>query len=505
MKRRLIMLFLLSTTLLSQGLYSLWKRDPNTRYIVPALPPYVAEMDSGFFKYLYTDSFSSGSIVLSPMAIFDSLTVNYWFNLSNHLKMYVDSDTVVFWSDYPIRIDSLIGGGGNQGWTMGCGDTLVGISSDCADSFYLFDDGDTTRLISDNPIKIGNSSFIITDSYNMSNQVMSVGIYPPSGLSWLEAYSEDTMKVNAILSLASATNPAINWNVWINDRVNGKSGIFVAVDDSITDTLSDIRLDTPVNLGGVAIGLYADIVPSGGGEEPSDIRTWSIFVSSSSAPSFLGTLYGDTMYYSRACVDTIRTDRLTIASLGDSTVIEDVVYIDSSLYIVTSSPVNDTFIINGKEVFVDTVIDTISVGICPCVYTYGTTNNGDKLFQEIQLDTTGSFVTHSLLPLQGDTIVIDSIKAIVSLHNSPASGDSLQVSLLKMANAFRETVLVDTIVGTSIWQADGVNFILLPCNSYKTTSKSVAVNVYYWSDNGLNAIYAYRGVVVYYKSYTIRR
>jgi len=57
MKRKLFILFLFSITLLSQGLYNLWKRDPNTRYIVPALPPYTLKADTAYFNYLYEIAF----------------------------------------------------------------------------------------------------------------------------------------------------------------------------------------------------------------------------------------------------------------------------------------------------------------------------------------------------------------------------------------------------------------------------------------------------------------
>jgi len=485
---------------------------------------------------------------LPSSATFDSLTVNYWLRLSNRLRMYIDNDTVIFWSNCPVRIDSLIGGGGNQGWTMGCGDTLIGISPDCVDSFYLFDDGDTTRLVSDNPIKIGESSFVVADSYNMSTKPLSIGGFSPTGLGWLEVLSMDTLKANGIYSLTSMVNPAINYNVFVNNRSWFKSGIFVSVSDSINDTLSCIRISDMVNDGGVAIGLYASI-PVIGVENP----VWSIFVPSNSAPSHFGMvytdsmqftkiwgscltvtgndvlcpwsiyvppspegfpanisiLYSDTIYVDKCKAETLQTDRLIMKNYEDSVIIDEIIcdYKDSSFSFVTSYP-SDTFIINKRTVFVDTLIDTLVVGMSSIVYVHEATNGGEdrmssnnRISQSVLLDTTGEWISHSLLSLQGDSVFIDSFKVIIIKKGSSGKEDSLKISLLKTVSAMWDSVIRDTFIDISELPM-GVNmFGIHYGHMFKYSPKKVSINTYFWKDGG-TAKYFYRGLIVYYKSYT---
>jgi hypothetical protein len=55
------------------------------------------------------------------------------------------------------------------------GDRYLGIDPSGADSFYIYDDGDTTRFNSDNPIKIGDGSLIVeTDGDVIASQKMHV-------------------------------------------------------------------------------------------------------------------------------------------------------------------------------------------------------------------------------------------------------------------------------------------------------------------------------------------
>ena len=508
--------------------------------------------DSAYSGNLLPHTNAGYSIGNSDMRWFSMWTENYYgieSNSSDSFRIHIDNDTVVFWSTCPVRIDSLIGGGGNQGWTMGCGDTLIGISPDCADSFYLFDDGDTTRLISDNPIKIGESSFVVADSYNMSTKPLGIGGFPPTGLGWLEVLSEDTLKANAVYSLTSTVNPAINYNVFINNRSWFKSGIFVSVSDSISDTLSCIRISDMVNDGGVAIGLYASI-PVIGAENP----VWSIFVPSNKAPSHFGMvyidsmqftkiwgscltvtgndvlcpwsiyvppspegfpanisiLYSDTIYIDNCKAETLRTDRLIMKNYKDSVIIDEILcdYKDSSLSFITSYPENDTFIINKRMVFIDTLVDTLIVGMGSVIYTYGATNDGDdrmgnnnRISQSVLLDTTGEWISHSLLSLQGDSVFIDSFKVVIIKKGSGGKGDSLKISLLKTVSAMWDSVIRDTFIDISELPM-GVNmFGIHYDHMFKYSPKKVAINTYFWGDEG-TAEYFYRGLIVYYKSYT---
>jgi len=503
----------------------------------------------GWFEY-WNFSDNNGASPIPPTATFDSLTVNYWFNLSNRLRMYVDNDTIVFWSNCPVRIDSLIGVGGNQGWIIGCGDTLMGISPDCMDSFYLFDDGDTTRLISDNPIKIGESSFVVADSYNMSTKPLSIGEYPPSGEGWLEVFSEDTIKANALYNLASMANPAVNYNVFINSRSWFKSGVFVSVADSIDDTLSCIRVGYTRNDRGVAIGLYAS-VPVISIENP----VWSIFVPSNSAPSHFGMvytdsiqftkiwgscltvtgndvlcpwsiyvppspegfpanisiLYSDTIYVDKCRTETLRTDRLVMKGFVDSVIVDELFcnYKDSSLSLITSYPTNDTFIINKRMVFVDTLVDTLIVGMGSVIYTYEATNDGDdrmvsdnKISQAVLLDTTGEWISHSLLSLQGDSVFIDSFKVVIIKKGSSGGSDSLKISLLETVSATWDSVIRDTFINVGELFM-GTNVLNIHYgHMFKCSPKKVSINTYVWKHEG-TASYYYRGLIVYYESYTL--
>ncbi|HHS50899.1 MAG TPA: hypothetical protein ENN07_07280 [candidate division Zixibacteria bacterium] len=66
-----------------------------------------------------------------------------------------------------------------DGGVMMRGDRYWGTDASGADSFWIYDDGDTTRFNSDNPIKIGNSSLIVeTDGDVFASQALFIGTVP---------------------------------------------------------------------------------------------------------------------------------------------------------------------------------------------------------------------------------------------------------------------------------------------------------------------------------------
>lgn len=102
--------------------------------------------------------------------------------LTNQAKMILDGDDIGWYLSQGVPFKNLTDTSqywlwGNNGYHLYSninimnGDTLLGMDASATDTFMVYDDGDTTRFVSDNPIKIGNSSLII----NTDGTVVATG------------------------------------------------------------------------------------------------------------------------------------------------------------------------------------------------------------------------------------------------------------------------------------------------------------------------------------------
>ncbi|MGC9316119.1 MAG: hypothetical protein ACP5G4_10925, partial [bacterium] len=116
-------------------------------YVTDTLHGNVIDADSGLFN----------TTVTNDLIVGDS---SFFGNISYFSGVALFDSSVVFNDN--ILIDN--------------GNRIVGVDATQADSFWIYDDGDTTRFNSDNPIKVGNASLIVeTDGDVVATEDLTIG------------------------------------------------------------------------------------------------------------------------------------------------------------------------------------------------------------------------------------------------------------------------------------------------------------------------------------------
>ncbi|MGC9316215.1 MAG: hypothetical protein ACP5G4_11415, partial [bacterium] len=140
------------------------------------------------------------------------------------------------------------------------GNRFVGIDATQADSFYIYDDGDTTRFESDNPIKVGNSSLVvdttgdvgITGSINIGGAISLPIVSVAPNTDYTITDNDYTIfvntgfdAVNTVLTLPDATTCA--GRIYVVKKTAG-GGVLDAIDFITSGTQTLDGTDDPTNV-----------------------------------------------------------------------------------------------------------------------------------------------------------------------------------------------------------------------------------------------------------------
>ncbi len=318
------------------------------------------------------------------------------------------------------------------------GNRYIGVDATQADSFWIYDDGDTTRFNSDNPIKVGNASLIVeTDGDVFATQDLAVGGGNLNLLGSTDIKGSDgnggwgsSISLNAGHASAGHGGGSVS--------IVGGDAYSISLDGGNVNLIGgghqnaarpgDVRIYTgdpavlKMNFDGTSGNIYTydDFMIDGG------YRYWG--TDASLADSFWIYDDGDTTRFNSDNPIKIGDASLVVGTGGDVTISEGLNVGGAVSMPIVSVPANTDYTVtdNDYSIFVDTGFDAVNTVLTlpdatTCagrIYVIKKTAGGGGGFDEIDIITSG---TQTLDGIDDPIGVIASVNHAITIQSDGAN------------------------------------------------------------------------------------